>query len=204
MSLKAELKAERAGGFLSEPEEKPSKPAGNSPVAIGVFSFVLVSLAIALYVYLGEKPPVATGEISSMQVVPIHRVTPNYSSGTVGDASVFDEMVVVAEVKLHNQSTGPLFVRDFWGTLKLDPTTDGQSFGATKTDLTRAYLAYPMIPRVAVPPIERDSTIAPGATVDGMMLFNYPVSKEVWDKRESLNIVISFTHQMSLTLRAPK
>lgn len=184
-------------------EEKQKAPAGNSLFAIAVFSFVMVSLMIALYAYLGETAPIVTGEVVNTQVTTIHRETPNYN-GAPGDTTPFDEQVIVSEIKIHNTGKDPLFIRDFWETVKLDATTDYRSTGATKSDIARAYLAYPTIPKSAIPPLERDTTIAPGTTADGIMVFNYPITKEAWDKRVSLDIGVGFIHQNPLTIHVPK
>ena len=37
-----------------------------------VIAAIVMSIAIGLYVYLGEKPPVAAGEILTMNLYPVH------------------------------------------------------------------------------------------------------------------------------------
>jgi hypothetical protein len=39
-----------------------------------VIAAIVVSIALGLYVYLGQKPPVASGEVLASTVYPVHTV----------------------------------------------------------------------------------------------------------------------------------
>jgi hypothetical protein len=49
-----------------------------------VIAAIVVSIAIGLYVYLGEKPPVAAGEVLSMNLYPVHTLINNGGGGDTG------------------------------------------------------------------------------------------------------------------------
>ena len=71
----------------------------------------LVVVAIFLYVRLGEKPPVATGEVTNVQAHMMHRETAAFdAAGAAMPQDKFEQVLVFAHVKLHNQSKLPLFL----------------------------------------------------------------------------------------------
>ena len=115
----------------------------------------------------------------------------------------FDEIIVIADVRLHNQSEGPVFLADMAAMLKL-PTEEDRSLAASTSDFNRVFVAYPALAPMKQQPLLRDITIPAGASAEGQLIFNYPITKEQWDQRQSLNLVLSFTHQKDLVLLAPQ
>jgi len=169
-------------------------------------AFVIVVLAIGAYFYFGEKPPVAAGEIMHLTAYPIHRVSNAALAATPNAAKVentFDQIIIVADVRLHNQSQGPLFVSDMSALLEL-PSEEDHSLAANASDYNRVFIAYPELLPMKREPLLRDTTIPQGATADGQLIFNYPITKDQWDQRKSLDITISFLHQKDLVLPVPQ
>jgi hypothetical protein len=167
---------------------------------------VVVLFAIGAYVYFGEKPPVVAGDVLHLTAYPIHQESKGsmFSTAQVGQAdNNFDEIVVIADIRLRNQSTGPVFLADMAALLKL-PSEEDRSLAATASDFNRVFLAYPALAPMKQQPLLRDITIPAGANIEGQLVFNYPITKELWDKRESLDLVLSFTHQKDLVLPAPQ
>jgi hypothetical protein len=52
-------------------------------------------------------------------------------------------------------------------------------------------------------PLRRNLQIQPGQSVDGLVVFSYPLSREDWDKRKSMQVTISFSGAKDVTLNAP-
>ena len=176
------------------------------PVLRVVVAAVIVLLAIGAYVYFNEKPPVVAGEILHLTAYPIHRESKAsmFAAQSIGPAeNKFDEIVIIADVRLHNQSEGPVFLADMAAMLKL-PTEEDRSLAASPSDFNRVFVAYPELAPMKQQPLLRDITIPAGATAEGQLVFNYPITKEQWDQRQSLNLVLSFTHQKDLVLLAPQ
>jgi len=166
----------------------------------------IVVLGIAAYVYFEEKPPPAVGEVLHLTAYPVHRESKVNQFATQSLAPVentFDEILVLADVRLHNQSQGPVFLADMSALLKL-PGEEDHSLAATTSDFNRVFVAYPALAPMKQQPLLRDTTILPGATVEGQLIFNYPITKDQWDKRQSLELILSFTHQKDLVLLAPQ
>jgi hypothetical protein len=87
---------------------------GSSHVVIAsIAAAILVTLAIAAYVILGQKPAPATGEIEQVWIHPQHTETSGFdANGAAMPKESYDQIYVFALVKLHNQSKGPLFLRN--------------------------------------------------------------------------------------------
>jgi hypothetical protein len=200
----------------AQPQLRPVRPltlatsrggdSGSSPVLRILIAAIVVLALIGAYVYFNEKPPVATGEVLHLSAYPVHRESKVNQFSTASIAPVqntFDQVIVVADVRVHNQSSGPLFLADMTGLLKL-PSGEFRSLAASTSDFDRVFVAYPALVPMKQQPMLPDITIAPGANIRGQLVFNYPLTKEQWDQRQSLDIALSFTHQKDLVLQAPQ
>jgi hypothetical protein len=183
-----------------------SQGGGGNPILKVLLATAIVVLAIGAYVYFGEKPPVAVGEITHMTAYPIHRDSKGEHAADPNAARLensFDQVIVIAEVRIHNQSKVPLFPMDMDGVLSL-PGEDHHSFAAGSDNYNRLFIAYPELQQARRQPLVRDATIAPGETAEGQLVFNYPITKDQWDLRRSFEVTVSFQHQKDLTLPAPQ
>ena len=192
--------------------QPPAAPSGNGfgGRLNGVYKVLAAAaitlLVIAGYVYFNEKPPVAVGEITHISAYPIHRAA-NASGGQQGLMGVeqtFDQVIVIAQVRIHNQSQGPLFTFDMFGNLSQASGREYRSLAATTSDFDRVFVAYPQLAPMKQPPLLRDITIPAGATIDGELIFNFPITKEEWDQRRAMTITVQFTHQKDLVMQAPQ
>jgi hypothetical protein len=52
-------------------------------------------------------------------------------------------------------------------------------------------------------PLRRNIEIAPGQSVDGLLVFSYPLSRDQWNTRKSMQVTISFKGAKDVTLNAP-
>jgi len=170
------------------------------PLATGVFAAVLVSMAIAGYFIAGIKPPVITGEIKQVWAHPQHTETSGFdANGAAMAKEQFDQVYVFALVKLHNQSENPLFLHNIMTNATLD---DGihSSYAATATDYNRVYLAYPNMPVPHGKALSPQLTIAPGQTVEGIIVSAFRLTKQQWDARKNLDFTFGIQYQPSLNL----
>jgi hypothetical protein len=183
-----------------------SQGGGGNPILKVLLATVIVVLAIGAYVYFGEKPPVAVGEITHLTAYPIHRDSKGERAADPNAAKLensFDEVIVIAEVRIHNQSQVPLFPMDMDGSLSL-PGEEHHSLAAGTDNYNRLFVAYPELQQARRQPLVRDATIVPGETAEGQLVFNYPITKDQWDLRRSFDVIISFQHQKDLKLPAPQ
>ena len=174
---------------------------GSSHVVVaGIIAAVLVTLAIAAYVFFGQKPPAATGEIVEVWAHPRHSVTSGFdANGESMSKESFDHVLVFTHVKLHNQSDKPLFLHQIATNATLE---DGlhTSFAATLTDYDRVFIAYPELAARHEKGLSQESTLNPGQTLEGTFVSSFRVTKQQWDARKDLTYTFGFQYQPSLTL----
>ena len=161
---------------------------------------VLVTIAIAIYVIAGQKPPAVTGEVVAVWAHPQHTETSGLdANGAPMPKEVFDQVLVFTEVRLHNQSKTPLFLLNVLANADL---ADGihSSYAASQSDYDRVFIAYPNMGIPHGPALPMALELDPGQTVDGTFVSSFRLDKQQWDARKKLNFSFSFRYQPSLVL----
>lgn len=112
------------------------------------------------------------------------------------------DLYLIPTLHIENHLDVPLFLKDF--TLTFD-TADGEMHTSAieKNDLDAVYVAFPAIQPLATPSLLRETTIAPGATIEGTLLAQFPVPKSTWEARKSATVTIDFYHAPSITVSVP-
>jgi hypothetical protein len=150
------------------------------------------------------RPVIPTGVVEQIWADPIHHES-TVGGGPNNAAPVkqpFDQTIVLVKVKIQNPSKIPIFVRDMTATVTL-PSETHDSSAAGAGDFRRIFIAYPELAQHQADPLPRDTTIPPGASAEGLMAFNFPLTKQQWDTHTALTLTISFVHQADITLNAP-
>jgi hypothetical protein len=166
-----------------------------------VAAAVLVTIAIAVYVISGQKPPVATGEVLDIWAHPMHTVTPAFdASGSPMSQETFDQVLVFTKVRLKNLSKGPLFLHQITTNVTLD---DGihTSYAAMPSQYERIFIAYPNLGQWKGAALSPETSIEAGQTVEGTFVSSFRMTKEQWDARKSLDYSFAFRYQPILTVK---
>ncbi len=161
---------------------------------------ILVSVSIAIYFIAGQKPPAVTGDIVAVWAHPQHTETSGFdANGAPMPKDSFDQVLVFAEVRLHNQSKLPLALLTVLANATLD---DGihSSYAASQSDYDRVFLAYPDIPVPHGPALPISLNLDPGASADGTFVSSFRLTKQQWDARKNLDFSFTFRYQPSLVL----
>lgn len=178
--------------------EEFTKGSSNRLLA-AIIAAILVSIAIFLYVRLGEKPPVASAEVTNVAAHLMHRETPGVdASGKPMPKDVFDQVLVFAHVRLRNQTKGPLFLHQVMVNATL-PDGIHTSYAATPIDYERVFQAYSELAPLHGHPIPVETTIEAGQTLEGDYVSSLRLSKPEWDSRKDLNLTFAFRYQPILT-----
>ena len=165
-----------------------------------VAATVVVTIAIAIYVIAGQKPPAVSGEIVAVWAHPQHTETSGLdANGAPMVKESFDQVLVFAEVRLHNQSKIPLYLLNVLTNATLD---DGvhSSYAASQADYDRVFIAYPGMPVPHGPALPLNLTLDPGQSADGTFVSSFRLTKQQWDARKNLSFSFSFRYQPSLVL----
>ncbi len=167
-----------------------------------VIAAIVVSIALGLYVYLGQKPPVASGEVLTTTVYPVQAVINGGAGdqGMTGAKETNDQVLILTKIKVRNQTNIPLFLQDISMTIKSPDGTDQENIAANDKDIDRVFEAYPSLRYLKTDSIDRDITLSPGQAIDGLEIFNFPISKVQWDTLRSAKVVVSFMHQKNLEI----
>jgi hypothetical protein len=177
--------------------EEFTKGTGHVVIA-SIVAAILVSIAVFFYVRLGEKPPVATGEVSNVVSHLMHRETAGVdASGAPMAKEVFDQVLVFAHVKLRNQTKQPLFLHQIMANTTL---TDGihTSYAASTGDYERIFKGYPELAPLHGNPLSYDMTLEAGQAAEGDVVCAFRMSKPEWDGRQGLDFTFAFKYQPNL------
>ncbi len=174
---------------------------GTSHVVVAtIIADVVVTVVIAIYVIAGQLSPLATGQVIGVWAHPLHTETSGFdAAGMPMPKQSFDQVLVFAHVRLHNQSKQPLFLTNILANATFG---DGvhTSYAAPGPDYERVFLAYPDI---AVPhgkPLPLEETLDPGQTVEGSFVCAFRMAKQQWDTRKNLNFTFNFRYEPNLVL----
>ena len=171
-----------------------------------VIAAIVVSIALGLYVYLGQKPPVAAGEILTMNLYPVHALVNNGggAEGMPGQGEYYDQLLILAKIRIRNQTDIPLFLQDISASIKLPDGSEQVNVTAGDKDMDRVFQAYPSLNYLRTDSIRRDITLTPGQSVQGLTIFNFPITKEQWDTLQTAKVVVQFMHQKNLEILLPR
>jgi hypothetical protein len=164
---------------------------------------VLVSIAIAVYIFMGEKPPASVGDIIDVWAHPMHTETSGWdANGAAIPKEEIDQVLLFTQVRLRNQGKHPIFLHQIIANATL---ADGihSSYAATPTDFERIFKAYPQLAEWHATPISPDLTIQPGETKEGTFVCSFRMTKADWEARKGLNYSFNYEYLPALTL-APK
>jgi len=188
---------------LDDAAKGESLTRGTSHVILAsVVATIVVSIAIAIYVMAGQKAPVATAEVLDVWAHPMHTVTPAFDAGGLPmPQDSFDQVLVFAHVRVHNQSKEPLFLHQILTNATLD---DGvhTSYAAMPSQYDRVFLAYPDLAQWRSTALSPDMTLEPGDTKEGTFVSSFRLSKPQWDARKGLNFTFAFRYQPLLTVQS--
>jgi len=179
---------------------------GSSHIVIAmIVAFVLVSVGIAAFLWSTHKPPVAAGEVTHMWIHAVHALnTPIDASGAAGPSEQFDQVLVLTQVRVRNQSDEPIVLRELLTNVNLE---DGprSSSAAGKIDYDRVFIGYPELAKLKTQTFVPDTVIAPGQVLDGMLISAFHVSKEQWEGHKDLTVTIGLRYHpdLILTPKAP-
>jgi hypothetical protein len=166
----------------------------------GVIAAVVVTITLALYVLITQKPPVASGEIVQVWVHPNHVVTSGKdANGQPIPKQSFDQVLIFTRVKLLNRSKNPLVLQDVLANLGQADGILSVSAGST-SQYDEVFLAYPELARMRDSAFSPHATLNPGQSVEGTVFWIIRMSRQEWEARKDLNFTFRFQYQDNLVL----
>jgi hypothetical protein len=198
------LLRQESQGQLDDAARGESYTKGTSHIVwASVAAAVVVTLAIAVYVIVGEKPPVAEAQVVEIWAHPMHEVTPGFdAAGSPMSQESLDQVLVFTHVRLHNQTKGPLFLHQIMTNVTLSDGTVDTSYATTASQYERIFVAYPDLRPWHATPINTELTLEPGQTAEGTFVSSFRIAKDQWDSRKSLDFGFAFRYQPEVKITA--
>jgi len=157
------------------------------PARIVAICVVGVAIILGIIAFVERAKPQGAGSINN-----------------VAAAEVPDQNLVIAAITftLHNTAEKSLWVR----TLKAQlATTDGQSYecqAASAVDFDRYYQLFPSLKEGSAPAIPPETKLTAGSEMKGTIVVSFPVTKDAFDHRKELEVVIQpYDQPLPITLK---
>ena len=188
-------------------------------VRAGIIAAVLVTTIVAVFVLASQKPPAATGQIVQVWALPTHGETAGIdANGETMAKEYFDQVLVLAHVKLHNQSKYPISLQNVLANARLGDGIPLSVSAGSVAQYEEALIAYPQLAALHTNALPPHMILAPGQSVDGTAFWVFRLTKQQWEARKDwgadpkhndpgsrfgLNFTFSIQYQPNLML-APR
>jgi hypothetical protein len=168
----------------------------------GAIAAVLVTVALALYVLsTGKSRPWSAERLFRSGLIPNHVVTSGIdANGESMAKESFDQVLVFAHVKLHNQSKSPLVLAGCAGQCQPGRRHPFRLRRKLGIQYDEVFLAYPELAALPRHSALAHATLDPGQSVEGNVFWALRMSKQEWDARRDLNFTFRFQYQANLVL----
>jgi hypothetical protein len=144
------------------------------PTKILLYAIGGLAVVLAIWGFLGRAKPQGAGSIDNIAAVEI----PGQNA-----------MLVAMTVTLHNSGEKPLWIHTIQGKLKT-ASDEYSDEAASAVDFDRYFQAFPAIKQGAQAALMPETKILPGNDAHGTVIVSFPVTQDVFDKRQSISVVI--------------
>ncbi len=153
-------------------------PLGIVAIALGIVAVVLIALS-----WFDRAKPVASGSIND-----------------VGAVQVADNSVLVAiQFTMYNTTEKPIWIKDLGARIQTDQGEFSDT-AASASDFNRYFQGFPDLKIHAGEPMLVETKIPPGGRQTGTIIVSFPISKEAFDRRHSLSVVVTPYDQRNVVL----
>jgi hypothetical protein len=170
-------------GHIPMTEEMDSAKWSLPPVVPVLIALGIVALLVGLYALHGSKMvPRPSGRLQSVTVA-----EQKYESAV---APAESRVLVAVQVSIANPTDRPVHIQGANAEVKTDAPDALTDDAAAASDFSRYVTAFPELKQVASTPLKLETKIMPGETLNGTVMFGFPLSKEAFDKKKSLKVLI--------------
>jgi len=170
-------------GHIPMTEEMDSAKWSLPPVVPVVIALGIVAVLVSIYAVHGTKfVPRPSGKLVSVTVA-----EQKYESAV---APAESRVLVAVQVSMTNPTDRPVHIQGASAEVKTDAPDALTDDSAAASDFNRYVAAFPELKQVASTPLRLETKIMPGETLNGTVMFGFPLSKEAFDKKKSLKVFI--------------
>jgi hypothetical protein len=179
-----------------------SQAERRNPTLTILIAFAVLAIIAALIFYLNPHDTAALA-VSNTSVVPTRTTFKSNTTEVNATPATEDDLYILTTLKVDDHLRLPITIDTVNLTLL---TADGQQTStgaATASDLPAIFTAFPQLKPLQAPPLLRETEIQPGQSAQGQLIFQFPITKDIWDKRKSATITLSLYHQTPQTIKIP-
>jgi len=164
-----------AGSEFHIEEEFGTAKRNLPPAKIVLISIVAVALILGAAAYWNRAQPQGGGSIDSI------------SAAEVAGQNM---TMVAVTLTLRNGSERSLWVRSVKARLTAPDGATFEDQAASGVDFARYFQAFPALKENAQPPLPPETRIQRGAEQRGTIIVSFPITRDAFDKRKSLEVII--------------
>lgn len=202
---KAEQKRPDAG-HVPMTEELDSARWSLPPLVPVLIAAVVLGLVLGTYLLSSRKPPTSAGTAIQVIALPMHieskgSIAPGQEGTVDQNVETRDSVMVNIALDVKNAIDRPMYLKGIEGKLVTDKGefTDN---AAPASDYERILQAYPELSIAGAKPFQVESSVPPHVDQRGLAVFSFPVTRDSWDKRKSLQATVSFYDHAPLVIDA--
>ncbi len=184
------------------PELTFSQPAKRSLLLPIVLALAALAIAIAIAIHFFPATTVNIDHLGT-KTLPTHTVYKSQSI-VLGPDQSQDVLFVATNLRVDNQLRVPIYLDDFTLTFTNPDGAELTAKATQKLDLPNVQTSFPALAPLVSTPLLRETTLDPGKSAQGTILFSLPVPEAMWNARKSAVIKVDLYHQPSLYLTVPK
>jgi hypothetical protein len=174
-SKPAALTAKPEGGTsFNIGEEFGSAKRNLPPAKIVAIALGILAVVLAGFAFLQRATPQGGGSVDNI---------------SAAEVSGQNAVLVAVNVTLRNSGAKALYVHTIKGTLKTD-SGEVSDDAASAVDFERYYQAFPALREHATAALTPETKIPPNTETRGTVIFYFPVTRDVFEKRKLLSVVI--------------
>ena len=144
------------------------------PARIVVIGVVIIVVVGAIVSFVSRAKPQGVGSIDNMTYVEV----PNQNL-----------VLVAINVTVRNTGEKPLWIHSIQGVLKTD-AGEFTDVPVSPVDYDRYFQAFPALKEHAQPALLPEIKVSPSGEAHGMVLVSFSVTKDAFERRKSLGVVI--------------
>lgn len=193
-------------GHVPMSEELDSPRWSLPPIVPVLVAAAVLGTIIGIYLLSSRKPPTSNGSATRVVALPLHieskgSIAPGQEGTLDQNIEKRDSVLVNIALDVKNAIGKPMYIKNIEGKLVAEKGEYNDS-AAPASDYERIVQAYPQLGIPGAKPLQSESSIAANTNQQGVVIFSFPISREDWDKRKTLQAIVNFYDHAPLVIDA--
>ena len=144
------------------------------PVGIVFIGLGIVAVIAAFLIFANRAQPVASGFIVDVSSVQLQDNT----------------SLAAIQLRITNSTPKQWYIENIKATVKTAQGEYTDDSAAAATDSERYFQAFPALGQAGTNVLKFDQKLAPGQQESGTVVFSFPITKDQFDQRQSITVVV--------------